>query len=263
MINDYKIEYVEMGTHHQQCLVFAHGMGCDYTMWHDQLVCFSRDYHVIAFSMQGHGHSSHPKKASHYTIEAYAKTAETLLKDLHVSSCMWVGHSMGGVIGYHLRANHPELISALITSGTTPRLKYPKWMTSLIVLADRLMLGTMGLKGMLSLLAKQVTKDPVAQMKILSTMQTASKHMIPATHRALAHYDYLVSMDVNESPITILRAEFDQDINVSLDEYQAFFDLCDHIKMMQLEGVSHMASMEKPTLFNTHLEKVLKEFLAT
>lgn len=121
-VNGYDIEYVESGKENRKTVIFAHGLGGNVEQWNEQVECFSEKYPAVSFSLQGHGGSSKPKEHHHYTIEQYVKTIISLFEKLDISSCVWVGNSMGGVLGYEMLKIAPEKIEQLYTNGTTPEL---------------------------------------------------------------------------------------------------------------------------------------------
>lgn len=82
-------------------------------------------YHVICPDTIGRGLSGwSPDPDADYTIPAYCRHAVLLLAELGISSCRWVGTSMGGLIGMALAgsaATRP-LIERLVLNDIAPRL---------------------------------------------------------------------------------------------------------------------------------------------
>src|SRR3954454_371610 len=52
----------------ERTIMFAHGFGCDQTMWEPVARNFERDFRVVLFDYLGHGRSD----ASAYSAERYA-----------------------------------------------------------------------------------------------------------------------------------------------------------------------------------------------
>lgn len=103
-------------------LVFAHGFGCDQAMW---LPVATRlpEYRTILFDLVGFGRSDlsayDPQKYS--TLEGHAEDVVELCRELELDSPVFVGHSVSAMIGVLSALRDPELFSALILVGPSPR----------------------------------------------------------------------------------------------------------------------------------------------
>lgn len=69
------------------------------------------EWRVIAPDQRGHGDSD---RAAQYTRAGYLADLVALLAHLGIDRTVVLGHSLGGINGYHLAAEHPELVAALI-----------------------------------------------------------------------------------------------------------------------------------------------------
>ncbi|AWZ16714.1 alpha/beta hydrolase [Streptomyces sp. ICC1] len=69
------------------------------------------EWRVIAPDQRGHGDSD---RAGEYTRAGYVGDLVALLAHLGVDRTVVLGHSLGGINAYHLAAEHPELVEALI-----------------------------------------------------------------------------------------------------------------------------------------------------
>lgn len=73
-------------------------------------------YKTLCFDLPGFGKSkalSYP-----FTLPIYAKYIINRLKRERISKIIIIGHSFGGRIGVYLSVNYPEMVEALILSGT-------------------------------------------------------------------------------------------------------------------------------------------------
>jgi pimeloyl-ACP methyl ester carboxylesterase len=55
-----------------------------------------------------------------YSPRAMADDVAALIRDLDVPHVVVIGRNHGGVVGYHLAANHPGLVRGLVLGDTTP-----------------------------------------------------------------------------------------------------------------------------------------------
>jgi 3-oxoadipate enol-lactonase len=98
-------------------VVLSHALGCDLTMWDDLANLLAQDCRVIAYDHRGHGSSAAPDGA--YSMAMLADDAAALLRELQTGPVVWVGLSMGGMVGQVLALRHPELVQALVLANTT------------------------------------------------------------------------------------------------------------------------------------------------
>lgn len=257
-VNGYNIEFVDSGNTHQQTIVFAHGLGGSIDQWVEQMPYFEKQYRVIAFSLQGHGASSKPTEEHHYTVAQYADTAVKLLDMLKVYSCIWVGNSMGGVVGYEVIHTHPSMISMLITNGTSPKIVLPSYAIKMVRFFDRMLIRLMKLEGYIRFAVNNTTNNKKVQNKLYDIMIKTSPDAIVASHVALSSYDYLNTIRNTDIPITIIQTPYDKDINKYLDKLASFLKQNQHVRYMRIENAGHIVNMECPDEYNRLLESIIK-----
>ncbi len=97
--------------------VLAHALGCDLTMW-DALALHLAEYgRVVRYNQRGHGDSEAP--AGPYSMAELADDAARLIDELALGPVVWVGLSMGGMVGQELALRHPGQVRALVLANTT------------------------------------------------------------------------------------------------------------------------------------------------
>lgn len=261
-VNGYDIEYVELGKQNSKTIVFAHGLGGHVEQWKEQLDYFSTNYHVVSFSLQGHGGSSKPEEYHHYTIEQYAKTITSLFEKLCISSCIWVGNSMGGVLGYELLKRSPEKIEMLFTNGTTPKLIMPRTAVRFITIIDHLLLKMMKINGYVRFATKHTSKSKSVQEKLFQIMRQTLPQAIIASHKILANYNYIETINNSRIPIIIIRAPYDlKDINKYLMKNHQMLEQNENVRFVDIEDAGHVANLDQPTKYNLLIEDQIKEYM--
>jgi pimeloyl-ACP methyl ester carboxylesterase len=94
-------------------LILLHGLlGSIESDWRRFIPFFSREYHVIAVDMRGHGLTDNPE----------GKLSDVLFRDdliglldaLHLESVLVCGYSLGGFVGLIAGIQHPRRIKALV-----------------------------------------------------------------------------------------------------------------------------------------------------
>ena len=103
-------------------MVFAHGFGCDQTMWRLVAPAFEDDYRVILFDFVGCGKSdwSAYDAARYSTLAGYARDVLDVLEALDLRDVVFVGHSVSAVVGLLAAIEAPQRFSRQILIGPSP-----------------------------------------------------------------------------------------------------------------------------------------------
>ncbi len=126
-VNGVSLSYVENGTGPD--LVLVHGIPTDYRAWDAQMVPFSFNNHVIAYSRRLAQPNSNPGSFDESTIENNAADLEAMIQKLGSPPVNLVGHSYGGFIAAYLAATRRRLVRKLVLiepGVTTMLVKDPK-----------------------------------------------------------------------------------------------------------------------------------------
>ena len=106
-----------------QPMVFAHGFGCDQSMWRFLTPAFADRYRLVLFDYVGAGGSDlsayDPERYS--TLDGYAQDVLEVLADLDLTSAVFVGHSVSSMIGALAAIREPQRFDSLVMVGPSPR----------------------------------------------------------------------------------------------------------------------------------------------
>ena len=104
-------------------MLLAHGYGCDQNMWRLVVPRLAQRYRVVLFDHIGAGGSDlgayDPDRYA--SLDGYAADVLELCAELKLKDVIFVGHSVSGMIGVLAAAARPELFSALVLVGPSPR----------------------------------------------------------------------------------------------------------------------------------------------
>ncbi|MFI6322353.1 alpha/beta fold hydrolase [Nonomuraea sp. NPDC050556] len=100
-------------------LVLLHGRTDSGLTWAPFVVHFARRFQVIRPDLRGHGKSPYPGS---YALPDMAEDVARLLDDLGVERAAVIGHSLGGMVAYHLAMLHPSRVSRMVLEDPPPPL---------------------------------------------------------------------------------------------------------------------------------------------
>lgn len=106
-----------------QPVVFANSLGTDLRLWDAVLGHLPEGLRLIRYDKRGHGLSECPEGP--YAMDDLVADAERLLEALDVRGAIFVGLSIGGMIGQRLAVRRPDLVKALVLSNTAARMGEP------------------------------------------------------------------------------------------------------------------------------------------
>ncbi len=115
-INGVNLFYDEDGS--GEPVLIHHGYTGSHYTWDDVLPHLSDKYRVFRMDCRGTVDSGHP--ADGHTIEQYAADVVGMADHLGLEKFTYVGHSMGGVIGYELGLSHQDRLNKLVLVAPAP-----------------------------------------------------------------------------------------------------------------------------------------------
>lgn len=122
-----EIHYMEWGTQHADTVVAWHGLARTGRDMDDIAAHLSKRWRVICPDTVGRGLSQwSPVPDDEYCLAFYEQLAVSLLDQLGIASCLWLGTSMGGAIGLHAAASGLRgRIRRLVMNDIGPELARP------------------------------------------------------------------------------------------------------------------------------------------
>src|SRR5690606_15239375 len=109
------IYYENMGK--GPAVVLLHGFLESSTMWKPLLPQLSKNHFVITLDFPGHGKSGVISET--HTMEMMAEVLHKLLKELHIESATFIGHSMGGYVALaYAELYGPEVEKLILLNST-------------------------------------------------------------------------------------------------------------------------------------------------
>ena len=105
-----------------ETLVFAHGFGCDQSMWRYLAPGFQDRYKVVLFDLVGSGNSdlSAYDRQKYDSLHGHARDVLEIIEEFAEGPAIFVGHSVSATIGMLACIEAPERLRAQIMVGPSP-----------------------------------------------------------------------------------------------------------------------------------------------
>eukprot|EP01013_Petalomonas_cantuscygni_P004879 TRINITY_DN15338_c0_g1_i1.p2 TRINITY_DN15338_c0_g1~~TRINITY_DN15338_c0_g1_i1.p2 ORF type:complete len:267 (-),score=70.09 TRINITY_DN15338_c0_g1_i1:31-831(-) len=103
-------------------IVFAHGFGCDQSMWKQVAPDFEKDHRVILFDLTGAGQSNRARYdfTRYETLDGHAEDVVEILEELDLRDVTLVGHSVSAMIASLAAISAPDRIARLVLVAPSP-----------------------------------------------------------------------------------------------------------------------------------------------
>jgi len=104
-------------------MVFAHGFGCDQTLWRFVTPAFEAKHRVVTFDYVGAGASDRGSydRERYSSLEAYADDILAICRALELQDVILVGHSVSATIAMLASIAAPRVITDLVLVTPSPR----------------------------------------------------------------------------------------------------------------------------------------------
>jgi sigma-B regulation protein RsbQ len=104
-------------------MVFAHGFGCDQSMWRFVWPAFADRFQIVLFDHVGLGGSDvSAYDAERYaSLDGYARDVLEICAELDLRDVTFVGHSVSAMVGVLAQIMEPDRFARLVLVGPSPR----------------------------------------------------------------------------------------------------------------------------------------------
>src|SRR5258708_1381259 len=257
MTKDGRFGYEAAGKPGMPALVFLHGIGGAARAWRGQLDAFGDRYHAVAWDMPGYGGSAPLKSVS---IATLADALADFLQQVGAIKPCLVGHSIGGMIVQQLLVSEPRIAGAVVLAQTSPAFGRPDgdWQKTFIDAR----LGPLDRGETMASLAPSLVKDLIGDDPDPRGVELARDCMAMvrddayrASMLALIGFDLRGALKNILVPTLVLSGTKDNNAPTPM-----MAKMATHIpssSYVELEGVGHLANLERPAEFNTALDRFL------
>ena len=260
--SDGRFSYEAAGDPSAPPLVFLHGIGGAARAWRGQISDFGDGFRAVAWDMPGYGGST---PLATVTIGTLADALDDFLATIGASKPIVVGHSIGGMIVQEWLVKHPTVASAVVLAQTSPAFGKADgdWQKSFI----EARLGPLSRGETMASLAPGLVTELVGENPDADGMALARDCMaeVPeasyrASMMALLGFDRRHALKDIRVPTLVLSGSRDGNAPAPMMAKMASY--IPSAKYVELEGVGHLANLERPGAFNGALDYFLKANVA-
>lgn len=236
-------------------------------MWNTQKEYFSSNYKCIRIDLWGHGESDYLGNEYKYSIESLSEDIIEVLNYLNIEKFIYVGLSVGGMIGTYLGINYSNRIEKLIImdsfSGKEPLETKNLYFQMLDTIEN---LGYIP-EPMTEIIAKMFFTPEEGEKKgqlfielknnLLNIKKENIKTIVALGRGIFDRVDYLENMKIIENETYFIVG--DKDIPRPVEESKIMCSLVKNSKLFIVEKAGHISNIENSKDVNKYLELILND----
>jgi 3-oxoadipate enol-lactonase len=251
----------DLDTYHEshgsgETVLLIHGLGSSTEDWAPQVEALRSRFTVVAYDVRGHGRSGKPRGA--YSVRQFADDAAALIEQLRLGPVHVIGLSMGGMIGFQLAADRPDLVRSLVIVNSGPEMVLRRWRDRVGIMQRRMIVRMMGMRAWGRVLSERLLPKPEHAALRAAFVERWARNDKGAYLRALSA---LVGWTVTDRlpgivcPVLVVSADQDYTPIAWKEQYTA---LMPRARLAVIADSRHMMPIERPAEFHG----VLLPFLA-
>lgn len=241
-------------------VVFSHALGCDVGLWDAVANVLAADYRVVCFDHRGHGDSDVP--AGPYTMAEMAADATALLDEINArfssGPVIWVGLSLGGMVGQELALRVPQKLRALVIANSTSgydEAGVAAWRQRIAAIEqgglEAIVDGAMQRWFAAPFRAAQAATVARWRRRVVSQPHAG---YLAACHAVMNHHttDRLAQIAL---PTLVIAGSEDEGTPVAMSQLMA--DRIAGAQLVVLQGAAHLSVLEQPEAFGAALARFM------
>lgn len=252
----YTVRAPRSGKAARHTVVLSHALGCDLDMWDELANTLAADCRVISYDQRGHGSSDAPVGA--YAMADLADDAARLLRELDSGPVVWVGLSMGGMVGQELALRHPSLVAALVIANSTS--SYPE--TASAMWRDRIAaVNADGVEAIADAVMVRYfhqgfrTQQPATVARFRRRLVTTNAVGYVGCCAAVSGVDTTHRLPEIAVPTLVVAGELDA--GTPLPMSAAIASQVQNGRLEVIPGASHLSAIEQPERFTALIQQFM------
>lgn len=237
-------------------VTLAHSLASDMHLLDAQAKLLSRRFKVLQLDLRGHGGSPVPPPP--YSMAGLASDVQALFDRLGVRETVWLGVSLGGMVGLTHALAHPGVITRMVVADTTagyPEAAHASWRDRIASVRQKGM-GVV-VEGTISrwFTPDFVAREPNVVERFRSVIRGTAPDGFIGCCEAIIGYDVHARLGQIAAPTLVLVGAEDQ--ATTPDMARVIADGIPGARLQVIESAAHQSNIEQPEAFNTAVEQFL------
>jgi 3-oxoadipate enol-lactonase len=229
-------------------VVLSHALGLDLHQWDAFAAGLAPRWQVARYDSRGHGGSALPTAPCR--LDDLVDDAARLIREWGRGPVVWIGASMGGMVGQGVAIRHPELVRALVLSNTTSRYE-PELKQAMLLRQATVEAGGMaaiveaGLERFLN--PRFRAAEPAAVQRVRETLLRCDPRGYAASCAAIAGVDWFDRLPSIRCPTLVIAGS--EDVATPMPMGRAIADRIPGAQWVVIEGAAHLSVIDSAAAF--------------
>ncbi len=245
-IKGHSIHYQYTKRAGERTFIFVNSLGTDFRIWDEVVEILQPHGSILRFDKPGHGLSEAPKNA--LTIADYVAMVVGLMDELQIETCVFIGLSIGGVIGQRFALMHPERIEKLVLSNTAPKIGTADGWNERIQTVQQQGMAAVS-DGVLERWFPQPFRDanPTSVAGYRAMIEQTSPVGYNCASAAIRDED--MTNEIQQITLLTLVIGGTHDLATPPEQVQAMADQLPNATCHLIDGVGHIPCLQTPEIF--------------
>lgn len=212
----------------EQTIIFAHGYGCEQSMWQYIVPLFEERYRIILFDYVGSGNSDITAYQSekYSTLEGYKEDILDIIEEMNLQNIIFIGHSISSMIGMLAAIDRPDYFDKLIMIGPSPCYLNDAEgyiggfeRTDIEELFSMMEMNFAGWANYMAPFAMDQSKDSKLTKELENSFVSTNPRVAREFAEVTFFSDYRASIPLVEVPTLIIQCSNDSIVPIGVGEY--------------------------------------------
>jgi 3-oxoadipate enol-lactonase len=238
-------------------VVLSHPLGLDLAAWDGLAQELGEEHPLLRYDHRGHGGSATPPGP--YSLDALVDDVARLIAEWGRGPVVFVGLSMGGMVGQGLAIRHPQSVRALVLANTTaryPEAAQPVWAQRIAAVEEGGMAAVADAVVERYLHADFRAEQPAIAQAVRDTLLRCDPAAYVASCRAVAAVDWLDQLNAIKVPTLVIAGE--RDVGATPAMAQQIAERIPGSRLEVMKDASHLSVAERPEAFAALVRGFLK-----
>lgn len=252
-----QLQVALQGTDSGLPIVLSHALGLDLHMWDGLAAELGKSHPVLRYDHRGHGGSAVPEAA--FTMDDLVDDAARLIREWGRGPVLFIGLSMGGMVGQGLAIRHPELVKGVVLANTTSQ--YPDAAkTAWVQRIETVKAG--GMAAVADMVVQRYMHEdhrqahPAQAEALRSRLLRTSAQGYAAACAAVMSVDWQARLGEVKAPTLVIAGARDAGATPAMA--QAIAEQVPGAQLEVLADASHLSVQETPAEFNRLLQAFIE-----